>query len=56
MIVSRKGLHFDYEGGGCNAFWSDIFRLHRNRNVVFFIKHLFMGIRSERGGKEKEHG
>ena len=44
MKITKLGLHFNTKTGGINAFWKDIIRTHRRRNILFFLKQVMRGI------------
>lgn len=47
MNICRNRLEFENKAGGYNAFYSDIIKLHRHRNVFYFMKQIYRGIRLE---------
>jgi len=43
----KGGLSFQSKGAGINCFYADIFRFGKQRNVLFFLKQFFSGLKLE---------
>ncbi len=53
MRFEKEAIDFQGFGGGIRAFYADIFRFKKRRNVLFFFSQIIKGIKLEQRG-EKE--
>ena len=53
MRFEKQAIDFQGYGGGIRAFYTDIFRLNKRRNFLFFLSQILKGLKLEQKAGKK---